>query len=117
MRMTRFRAMLDREHQAFRWQDGRLIQRFLDDRGEVGEREFCYIHFKRRRMGVRVSPDARAVWIGPAGFEPVERLPETPREFAALNGPSLLGDARIRLADFRRRASRVLARRRVPGRA
>ncbi len=112
MRATKFLSMLDREHQAFYWQDGRLVQRYLDDGLEVAEREFCYIHFKRRRMAMRVAPDARAFWIGPGGFEPLERLPTTPGEFAALNGPSLAGDAAIRLRHLRRRVGRVLARQR-----
>ena len=59
------------DHQLFYWENGELRRAWLDDRGDVREDSFLYIHLPRRRFPD--PPVCDAFFCTPAGF-----LPKTP---------------------------------------
>lgn len=53
----------------FSWENGKAYGYSIVD-GEILKKEYLYVHFKRRRMGINVPLDAKEYLIVPSGFEP-----------------------------------------------
>lgn len=76
----RFRLALDDvnyDHQAFGWQDGRVLRYYVGPGGGVSSDEFAYIHFKKRHFGaqqIHVLP-GHSFLIGPDGFAELHGRP------------------------------------------
>lgn len=54
----------------FSWEAGHIFG-YSIEKGELLKKEYLYIHFKRRKMDMNVSPKAENYLIVPHGFEPL----------------------------------------------
>lgn len=76
----RFRLALDDvnyDHQAFCWQDGRVLRYYVNAEGIIASDEFAYIHFKNRQFDkayVNAFP-GDSFFIGPNGFSTMHGCP------------------------------------------
>lgn len=101
---------LDHTRQAFFWHEGRIRRFFVDERGQLQDDEFCYIHLQKRAMVEPAWPAdslraANCIAIQPDRFELVPALTsEAIQRALQANAQSLWRDLLL----YRRKASKKL---------
>ncbi|MCF8206121.1 MAG: hypothetical protein K9J82_13645 [Methylotenera sp.] len=101
---------LDHTRQAFFWHEGRIRRFFVDERGQLQDDEFCYIHLQKRAMVEPAWPAdslraANCIAIQPDRFELVPALTsEAIQRALQANAASALNDFALIARKARKKA-------------